>query len=337
MIGISAFVLAFIIHHIGRPIRPDPFDHPLIFRTFPQVVPLMLIAIGICWLVVIWSILSYAYYEMTLEEIAIIFAIYFSWIICIVIITPSIIPFLSRNFSGNGSLQEWAAFFSGMALGPIGFLAMFNSVDIARGLAGARLWGAIFGTLSIYSLYGYFADGSAPPPSRGSVPQHQPALPRQSSNQAITAAPSQPARSNPTLEGFTVRAEQFGDWNFQERRDPRGNRICVIQPINNPHPAAPMLGIGWSGMSQNTHLFVNSDGPHSGAINISIDNRTFILIHDYTSIYGSNIRRHHYIFPVNAVDTFANGSIMIANGVRYSLRGSFRAYDTLVACINARP
>lgn len=321
MIGISAFVLALIIHHIGRPIRPDRVDHPLIFRTFPQIVPLMLLAIGVCWLVVIWSILSYAYYEMTIVEVAILFTIYVSWIIFVLIFSPFIIPFMARNFSANGRLLEWGAFFSGMALGPIGFLAMFNTLDIARGLAGARLWGAIFGTVSIYSLYGYSADGSPPPPSRGSVPQHQPA----------------PARPNPTLEGFTVRAEQFGDWNFQERRDPRGNRICVIQPTNNPHPAAPMLGIGWSGMNQNIHLFINSDGPHSGAINISIDNRSFNLTHDYTSIYGSNIRRHHYIFPVSAVDTFANGGVIIANGVRYSLRGSFRAYDTLVACINARP
>lgn len=336
MIGFIAFVAAFIIHHVGRPIR-HPIDYPLLFRKFPQIVPLMFISVGACWLVVLWSVLSYAYYEMNFDQITTLFFVSIFWCISVILIAPTIIPFLAKIYSGNGRLAEWGAFFSGAALGPISFLAMFNALDIARGLAGARLWGAIAGTLSIYSLYGYFADSSPSPPSRQSVQQQQPVIPRQPSSPVITPAPTPPAPPGPTLEGVTVRTETFGDWSFQERRDSAGNKICLIQPTNLPTSAAQTLGIGWSARNQTVSLFLNSDGAPASIMHASIDNQNFNLRYDYSLTLRSDLRRHHYIFPVVMIDAFSSGNVLTANGVRYSLRGSFRAYGALAACINARP
>jgi hypothetical protein len=180
-----------------------------------------------------------------------------------------------------------------------------------------------------------FLDGAPDQPSASvsAVPARTPAA----SSPTITPAPPPSARQNPTLEGFTVRMEQFGDWNFHERRDSFGNRICLIQSTSTSTPAMPLLGIGWSGRNQSLDLFVNSDSAPISILNISIDNQSFQLRHDHTISLGSDLRRHHYIFPVVMIDAFSSGNVLTANGVRYSLRGSFRAYGALAACINARP
>lgn len=342
MIGFIAFVAAFIIHHVGRPIR-HPIDHPLLFRRFPQIVPLMIISIGVCWLVVLWSILSYAYYEMNFNQIITLFFVSIFWCISVILIAPSIIPFLAKIYSGNGRLAEWGAFFSGAALGPISFLFMFSAVDIARGLAGARLWGAIVGTLSIYSLYGYFADSSPSPPGRQSVQQQQPVLPRQPSGPAFAPAPdvarppAPPPQQIPNSGGVIVRSEQFGDWNFRELSHAAGNRTCLIHPVaaEATNSSLPEVVVGWNSLARIVVLSTRSPIRISNLLSVTIDEITFNLRY-YEFVDNDRFRWHHYIFPDPMIHTFSYGNTMVVDGIRYSLRGSLRAYAALAACINGR-
>jgi hypothetical protein len=181
----------------------------------------------------------------------------------------------------------------------------------------------------------------APPKWQGHIQSSATAPTSHVPRATIPANPTAPNSSQPPMPTQAVnvpfehkvsRTQIFGDWTFQEQRDDKGQKSCVILVSSGIQPTAVQAGIGWQQASVGgTRFFYDSPSFTSAPLVISIDGRIFHLNYLDTIRRGNGYYRHMYHSdPV--IDAFVYGNSLIVNGARYSLRGSLNAYDTLAKC-----
>jgi len=179
-------------------------------------------------------------------DIFIIFGLLMAWFLFWMIYTFFLN--LYRAKQGSNLNDEITAFWLGFATGPLAFLAIFNQAEIARGRAGARIWGGIFGCLGLYFLYQNITSGGgneSSPRSRGSGTEVQSAGFRGTSPSGPTPNPANRSPSVPpavhsgnrTFDLPRIYSQNwshvFGNWIVESFSDHAGTIYCQARPYSN--------------------------------------------------------------------------------------------------------
>lgn len=250
---------------------------------------------------------------------------------------------LKRSQHNKNLNDEHSAFWLGLATGPLAFLVIFNHIEIARGRAGARIWGGIFGVAGIYFIYSSIFDRASVHNNSDRVLEERPIPPTRGASlqrEAPIESRTSPRDGNSNQTFFDIPrtysvnwSQNSGDWVIESVVDFYNYTYCVAMPrVENPpiqirkRKNEDTIVLLWRRSTQEYTM-------HS--ISVGFDNRINYNL-PVNSLLMRNIVRNEFYFTINIdqnfLRNFRDGTQMTINGHNIGLRGSSAIYNRLLRC-----